>query len=125
MELPVVAVGMLSAGSDSEGATALGYGTAEFWEHTEIGQTPFVYPPGTVRTRFDYMVTAPYILPFHGTLDLAALMQPQPQPAPPTALRTVRRQRNRAPALDAQATEAVQVSWTLSRRRPDSASCAA
>ncbi|MFC8350044.1 hypothetical protein [Streptomyces sp. NPDC057280] len=114
MELPVVAISMLSAGSDSEAASALGYGTVEFWEHSEVGQSELVYPPGAVRTRFDYMVTASYMVPFQGSLDLAALTQLLPPPAPPSALQTAHLQRNRAPAIDKAATEAVQVSWALS-----------
>ena len=114
MELPVVAVSMLGAGSDSDTALALGYGTTEFWEQRQLGGTELVYPPGTVRTRFDYMVTAPFTFPFLGSLDLAALVQLQAQPAPPAGLQASGLQANRAPALDAAATEAVQVSWALS-----------
>jgi len=114
MRLPVVAVSMLSAGSDSETATALGYGTVDFPEQTQLPPTALVYPPGTVRTPFDYMVTAPFVLPDVGRLDLAALAQLQPDPVPVTGLQAARRQGNRAPAVDQPASEAVQLSWQLS-----------
>jgi hypothetical protein len=115
MHVPVVAVAMLLAGSDSETATALGYGTVDFPEQTQVPPTQLVYPPGTVRTAFDYMVTAPFVLPDVGSLDLAALVQLQPSPLPVAGLEAARRQSNRAPAVDQAASEALQLSWELSR----------
>jgi hypothetical protein len=153
--LPVVAVTLLGAASDSDAATALGYGTIDIAEvapqapGTSTPGTPtpgtpvpglpvpglpgpgtpgsgspapatrfanipkIVYPPGTIFGTYDYMVTAPFVLPF-GIVDLAALLQMPPRPAPANDLRAARLQGNRPPARDAARSESVQLSWLLS-----------
>jgi hypothetical protein len=114
IRLPVAGVAMLSAGSDSDAATGLGYGTVDFAERRPLGDSHVVVPPGTVRTAYDYMVTAPYVFPLFGPVDLAALAQVRPLPEPAQALQAARRQGNRAPGRDQPATESVQLSWRLS-----------
>lgn len=114
MNLPVVGVSMLAAGSDGDAATALGYGTLNFPPSRRLGDPQIVFPPGTVRIPFDYMVTAPFVFPFIGGLELAALAQPRPLPVPAAGLQASRRQGNRAPTRDQPVTESVQVSWQLS-----------
>lgn len=114
MNLPVVGIAMLAAGGDSESATALGYGTVDFAERRAVDDEQLVTPPGTVGTPCDYMVTAPYVFPFVGSLELAALAQARPLPDPADGLQAARRQAGRAPARDQQATESVSLSWQLS-----------
>jgi hypothetical protein len=132
VEVPVVGISMLAAGSDTDAATALGYGTVDFPPDVKLGDADVVYPPGTVRTAFDYMVTAPFVFPFVGKVEIAALSQARAMPVPTAALQAARRQGNRAPGRDQAATESVQVSWQmadlpqgygvlLSRRPADSA----
>jgi hypothetical protein len=115
MRLPVVGISMLAAGADGDAATALGYGTIDFAERRPLEEERLVVPPGTVRTSYDYMVTAPYVFPFIGTIELAALAQARPVPEPAVGLQTARRQGNRAPAPDQAVSESISVSWQLSQ----------
>ena len=88
--LPVVGVAMMAAGTDSDAATALGYGTidipildqlirsgaADRATGAEVADArEFAAAPARVAI-WDYMVTAPFTLPGGLTLDFAALSQP-------------------------------------------------
>ncbi len=115
MGLPVVGVSMLLAGSDSESATALGYGTVDLCPEQEVFGTELVFPPDTVHTPFDYMVTAPYVVPIAGRLELAALAQVRAEPSPAEGLQAASVQPNRPPQRDLPSTESIRLSWLLSR----------
>ena len=114
MDLPVVAVTMLSVSTDSFGATALGYGTIDFPPRVQPPAETFREPPGTARTAFDYMVVATIVFPFVGRVEVAALAQPSALPESAASLAAATLQANRPPTRDAAATEAVQLQWNLS-----------
>lgn len=114
-ELPVVAVIGLSTSSDSFASTGLGYGTVDFPPKTQgPNVSDFLMPPGAVVYPFDYMVTAEFVLPLLGKLELAALGSPVPRPEAATGMTAARIQLNRPAVRDAGATESVLVSWNLS-----------
>jgi len=90
--MPVVNLSMLAVSTDSDAATALGYGTIDI-PALDTTQTPAGNPPAiaagvpramTVVTTeggqqaYDYMVTAPFVLPFGLQFELAALSQLAP-----------------------------------------------
>lgn len=75
---------------------------------------PVAEPPGTVANAFDYMVTATFVLPDFGAIELAALSQGRAPPEAPTGLLAATRQVNRAPARDLPESESVELSWRLS-----------
>ena len=128
--LPVVAMTLLSASTESYAATGLGYGMVDFPPSQALptdGNSQVLEPPGTQTTAYDYMVTNTFGLPTTSrlplppglelsepTVELAALMQIQPPPVPPASLAVVSKQKNRPPARDQPATEAVELSWSLS-----------
>jgi hypothetical protein len=115
INLPTVGISMLAVGSDGDAATALGYGTLDFPPRRQISEPNVVFPPGTVQPAFDYMVTAPFVFPFIGSIELAALAQGRSLPEPAAGLQAARRQGNRPPGRDQPTTESVQVSWLLSQ----------
>ena len=114
MDVPVVAVTMLSVSTDSFGATALGYGTVDFPPRADALIETFREPPDTARTAFDYMVVATFVFPFIGKVEIAALAMPSALPEAAASLTAATLQSNRPPARDAAATEAVQLRWNLS-----------
>jgi hypothetical protein len=117
--LPVVGVTMLSVASDSDAATGLGYGTIDVPPARDT-RNPYgdaLLPPGVFIPAFDYMVTAEYVLPFFGTLELAALGQALPPPDAATALQAAATTGNRPPTLDQPASQVVSLSWALPRRQ--------
>ncbi len=97
-EIPVVSLSMLGVSTDSDAALALGYGTIDIPLLDEIAEVLAIYAEysrrdtqlteqillralaalAAIESRipYDYMVTAPYVLPFGITLTLAALSQP-------------------------------------------------
>jgi hypothetical protein len=116
VKLPVVGVTMLAIGNDSYAATGLGYGTVDFPvklgdQRPPPGQIDPIEPSGATRTDFEYMVTAEYVFPFLGKLELAALAQSRPTPEAPAGLSAAPLRRNRAPLADAPETEAVRLRW--------------
>ena len=114
VDVPVVAVTMLSVCTDSFGATALGYGTVDFPPRVDPLNEGFREPPDTARTAFDYMVVATFVFPFIGKVEVAALAMPSTAPEAAASLTAATLQANRPPARDAAATEAVQLRWNLS-----------
>jgi YVTN family beta-propeller protein len=119
VDLPVVAVGLLAAASDSYAATGLGYGTIDFPPTWQRPQENIVTPPGTVWSAFDYMVTAEFVgvvpsssKPFK--LDLAALAQLRHNPEPPVSLTAALLHRNPPTLVDVPESQAVQLTWRLS-----------
>ena len=139
VSLPVVGVTMLAVSSDSYAATGLGYGTVDF---PPLPQTPTVQPgdlqpivfdpgiiqpgvapkrgesdltpPGIEESQTDYMVTAEFVLPLFGKIELAALGQMRPAPEPAVALAATSLRRSRAPVPDARETESVKLMWNYS-----------
>ena len=94
VEIPVVQLSMLAVSTDSDAALALGYGTVDIPLLDEIAEILAYYKDiprqydkylldtlialAALESRipYDYMVTAPYVLPFGLTVNLAALSQP-------------------------------------------------
>jgi hypothetical protein len=94
VEIPVVSLSMLAVTTDSDAALAIGYGTIDLPILDEIAEILAYYKDiapeydkyllealialAVIESRipYDYMVTAPYELPFGITLTLAALSQP-------------------------------------------------
>ncbi|MBZ5709948.1 hypothetical protein [Nannocystis pusilla] len=79
--VPVVGVTQLAVGSDSEVATALGYGVIDFpppGDPKEDGQV--VWPPGLKPPPHVYLVEAVFRFPFAGDLTICALGQVRPPP---------------------------------------------
>ena len=94
----MVSLSMLGVSTDSDAALALGYGTIDIPLLDEIAEVLAIYAAyskrgaerneqtllnalaalAVIESRipYDYMVTAPYVLPFGITLTLAALSQP-------------------------------------------------
>jgi hypothetical protein len=81
--LPIVGVGMLASSTDSYAAVALGYGTVDIPPQAQAGgplsaaAPPTVHPAVDAGVAYDYMVTAPFTLPFF-SITLAALSAGQP-----------------------------------------------
>ena len=82
--VPVVRVSMLAVTTDSDAATALGYGTVDVpaFDSEQANRTTndtgaFLAARAEVSLNavYDYMVTAPYVLTFGLSLELAALSQ--------------------------------------------------
>ncbi|MCY1054689.1 hypothetical protein [Nannocystis sp. SCPEA4] len=112
--VPVVGVTQLAVGSDSEAATALGYGVIDFpppGDPKEEGQV--VWPPGLKPPPHVYLVEAVFRFPFAGDLTICALSQVRPPPGVAAQLQAATAQRNRPPAVDLPETEAVELSWKL------------
>lgn len=109
-EVPVVGVTQLAVAHDSEFATALGYGTANFPPlFVQTGTTL-----GRVAVGFDYMVTARFNLPFRSDVEVAALATLRSPPTPAGGVRANSLQSNRPPQRDLPSSEAVQLGWSLS-----------
>jgi len=112
--VPVVGVTQLAVGSDSEAATALGYGVIDFpppGDPKEDGQ--LVWPPGLQPPPHVYMVEATWRFPFVGDSTICALSQVRPPPGAAAQLQAAMAQRNRPPAVDQPETEAVELAWKL------------
>jgi hypothetical protein len=85
--MPIVNLSMLAVSSDCDAAVALGYGTVDVPAFDDRAPAPGNSPrdafaaTGDVlavsvgQVVYDYMVTAPYVLPFGFTVQLAALSQ--------------------------------------------------
>lgn len=114
MRLPVVGITMLSVSTGSDAATGLGYGTIDFPPATRPVPSKYREPAGTVHMDWDYMVTSDFIFPFFGSLEIAALAQPRPNPEPASGLTAATFQVNRAISPDGTCTESVRISWGLS-----------
>ena len=136
VKIPVVGVTMLAVASDSYAATGLGYGTVDFPSLEAPSLQPAgsgggniaggneitfavanrkeLFPTGVEPTAFDYMVTAHFVLPLLGKIDLAALAQSRPNPEPPVALTATFLRRNRPPVANAPETESVKLAWNFS-----------
>ena len=109
-DIPVVGVTMLSVGSESYAAAALGYGTIDFPPASESPLPKAVEPALSFHTDFDYMVTNTFILADGIKVELAALAQGRPDPEA-AAFSVDRLRRNRPPAVDQPETESVQLTW--------------
>ena len=122
-KIPVVATGLLSAGSDQYGALGLGYGTTDFprpWR-----QESLTHLVETTRFKaavsndipselqgYDYMVTNQFVIrPFEfnnfpgfdalsEAVEFAALSETLPSPQPPSALEALTLRRARPAAVD-------------------------
>ena len=137
-ELPVVGVTMMGVSTDSDAATALGYGTIDFpglavtkgtktagtaaeetAAHTATAETPAALAQHAVAfaaasvgiTGYDYMVTAPYVLPFGFELTLAALAQPASPVEEPAGFGASLAQMHAVLGRDSTAQVAVELSW--------------
>ncbi len=83
-KIQVVGLTMIGVGTDSDAATALGYGTIDLPSLDTVGQTrgdtdraTTLFAARAVGIEvFDYMVSAPYVLPGGFQMLLAALSQP-------------------------------------------------
>ena len=130
--VPVVGSTMLSVATDSEAATALGYGTIDFPDavhEDELNKLNQFLPTDERPPAHDYMVTGVFTLPLTSHIpgidrdvELAALARPHRPPQPPANTRIVnlninnvpdRKHFNRPPAMDQPTTEAVNITWDL------------
>ncbi len=146
-EIPVVSVTMLGVSTDSDAATALGYGTVDF---PGLGGGPEVAAEAEPKLEdevrslsfeasrvglvgYDFMVSAPYVIPLLGIeLNLAALAQVAPAVAPADGLAATVAQMHAVISRDSTAQVAVELSWQpagnpqgyalLASRQPFSAS---
>jgi hypothetical protein len=139
VKIPVVGVTMLAVASDSYSATGLGYGTVDFPPSPQTstdqpgGFQPIIFDPGIIQpgvapkrgepdltplgieeSQTDYMVTAEFVLPLFGKIELAALGQARPVPEPPIAMAAASLRHSRAPVADARETESVKLTWNYS-----------
>ena len=118
--MPVVSLSMLAVGTDSDAATALGYGTIDI-PALDAGGTAAGTTDNAPRTVFaaaaaggavyDYMVTAPYVLPFGFSVELAALSQAAPQVAAASGFNANLLQTHAVLARDTAAQVAVELTW--------------
>jgi hypothetical protein len=118
--IPVVATAMLGVSTDSDAATALGYGTIDLPGLAAEPKVAFVaehrldraVAPASVGLEgFDYMVSAPYVLPLGLEVTLAALSQPAPAVAPAYDLGAAIAQLHAVLARDTTAQVAVELTW--------------
>lgn len=101
--IPVISMTMLGVGADCDSATALGYGTVDLPPQNDQSAAAGPRPPGAavpapttsapspfaasgLAGGYDYLVTAPFVLPFGPELSLAALSQAAPGVEPVTGL---------------------------------------
>jgi len=118
-EIPVVSVTMLGVSTDSDAATALGYGTVDFpglGARSEVAAEPATAFEERFLTFdplvYDFMVSAPYALPLLGVeLNLAALSQMAPPVKPPAGLAAKFSQMHAVLSRDSTAQVAVELSW--------------
>jgi hypothetical protein len=102
-KLKLASVALLSAAADSWTALALGFGTTDL---------PTQVVPG-----FDYMVTAPYTMPFGFKLTLAAVAVPSRFPVqPPVAFAAQAARRHRPLNADREAGADVALTWRRLQR---------
>ena len=119
--IPVVATTMLGVSTDSDAATALGYGTMDLPGLETGGEAALVAEPlGDVAvTRaaavliegYDFMVSAPYVLPFGLEVTLAALSQLAPAVEPAYGFDAAIAQMHAVLARDSTAQVAVELTW--------------
>jgi hypothetical protein len=125
--IPVVDLSMLAVGTDSDAATALGYGTIDFpvldslgaaRGATDIAPQPVLEPAvfstladSAGNAEYDYMVTAPYVLPFGLKVELAALSQAAPQVAVASSFNADLLQTHAVLGRDTTAQVAVELTW--------------
>lgn len=123
---PVVASALLQVSTDSFGSLALGYGTYDFANQTQVASSTAALAAivQNIIRGFDYKVEAPFILRPGIDIDLpglfeffsekhvfTALSEDLPLPAPPADLRAPTLRVNRPLERDGEATEAVKISW--------------
>jgi hypothetical protein len=123
---PVVASALLQVSTDSFGSLALGYGTYDFANQTQVATSTAALAAivQNIVRGFDYKVEAPFILRPGIDIDLpglfeffsekhvfTALSEDLPLPAPAADLRAPTLRVNRPLERDGVATEAVKISW--------------
>jgi hypothetical protein len=130
VDIQVVALSMMSVSTDSDAALALGYGTVDIPLLDAIAEVLAYYAslgenPGTSvlervigavvqaeeRIPYDYMVTAPYVLPFGLTIQLAALSQPSLAVQPITGFNAALLSSHAVLTRDTGAEVAVELTW--------------
>jgi hypothetical protein len=116
--LPVVGVAMLAVSTDSYAAVALGYGTVDIPPRQQIasssaGVLPTVHPAVDSGLAHDYMVTAPFVLPFF-KITLAALSAGQAPVEAPANLQAVVKQTYPPIQRNQPAPASIRVSWSPS-----------
>jgi hypothetical protein len=114
--IPVVGVSMLAVSTDCDAATALGYGTIDIpgWDtslDTPPAQAGAFATDRAAVVAYDYMVTAPYVLPYGITVDLAALSQAAPAVQDAVGFNADLLATHAVLARDAAAQVAVRLSW--------------
>jgi hypothetical protein len=112
VDLPLVESILLATSVDSDAATALGFGSIDFpLRVAGNGKDEFLRPDDAIDGDYDYMVTATYVLPRYGPLELAAIAHARPVPQTPESLVAARLRLNRPAAQDEPANEAVELRW--------------
>jgi hypothetical protein len=118
--IPVVGLTMLAVSTDSDAATALGYGTIDLPGLDDSAPAPGNREdaaPAAVsfavvdRAVYDYMVTAPYVLPFGFNVELAALSQAAPAVADAAGFNADLIAAHAVLTRDTAAQVAVELSW--------------
>lgn len=113
--LPIVGVTMLAASTNSYAAVALGYGTVDIPPRQQTATasaaaTPTVHPPVDAGLAYDYMVTAPFVLPFF-KITLAALSAGEAPVEAPASLQAAVTRIYPPIARNQPAPASIRVSW--------------
>jgi hypothetical protein len=121
-KLPVVGVSMMGVGTDSDAATALGYGTIDLPaldDYPYAGRSvesitfaPDFAAPVALNASYDYMVTAPYVFPGGLTALLAALSQPAAPVQPASSFLASLLVTHAVISRDTAAQVAVELTWS-------------
>jgi hypothetical protein len=114
--LPIVGISMLAASTDSYAAVSLGYGTIDIPPQPQVvppamAAPSIVHPAVDSAHAYDYMVTAPFTVPFL-SITLAALSAGQAPVEAPASLQTVVKQTYPPIQRNQPAPASIQVSWS-------------
>ncbi|MBO3752417.1 hypothetical protein J5X84_40710 [Streptosporangiaceae bacterium NEAU-GS5] len=113
LRLPTTAYVSLAV-QDSPAAVGLGFGTADIPEIIQpYSPGKDVLPPGVLLGRHEYLVSAPFTLPFGVTVEFAAIGHLTPAPTPFSGLTVEPSFPNRALQRDGEESLSVRLSWAM------------